>query len=341
MPKHSYILFNFGPTLAHSISELLSRRGGCMQKLKIQIEGQLQEIVFFFSLLLSFSVFISGVFFLALTPESVVYMLGNFGSAMNQLMFTTFGYGFFYFAIIALHMGYVTNFHIFSFKDIKREYPVLAYSLIAHLIILSMLATLLAVIQIYLEIPSGEVLNRGAGGILGNAFGQLVYSGLGIYGSIILVVIASIVTAIMAGFFQLPDILAVIKEASIQTKHATIDGARALNESLSNSAHFLMRNSKVATVHAGATSKQLMIESFHKANSFVTEKVNAYVSSIEEQPKKKTSRKVTTKKPAIKNLKKENDVPAKKTAKASTTKPVVAERKAKKKLSTKKSNKNS
>lgn len=324
-----------------------------MQKLKMQIEGQLQEIVFFFSLLLSFSVFISGVFSLALTSENVIYILGHFGASANLAIFHIFGYGFFYFAVMALHMGYVTNFHVFKLNDFKREYRVLAYSAIAHIIILTILSTLLATIQIYLEIPSGEVLSRGAGGMLGNAFGQLLYSGLGLYGSIIALLLIAFVTAIMAGFFQLPDVLSALKEASTQTKSATLDGARAFNHSLLQSGNFLLKNYKLASAQAATSSKQWMHDSYQ---SF-SDKIHAYVTSIEGEPEKKKSiRKATVRKEIKETSQKNLEKIAKETSRKSedkvtkaskkkinvsasdsVTKPVVAERKARKKSTPRKS----
>lgn len=295
-----------------------------MHKLKMQIEGQLQEIVFFFSLLLSFSVFISGVFTLALTPDSVVFILGSFGAGANLAIFQLVGYGFFYVAVMALHMGYVTNMHIFKLDDFKREGRVLSYSLIAHLIILSLLASLLSVFQIYLQIPTGHILSHGAGGLLGNAFGQILYSGLGLYGSVIVLLLVAFVAAIMAGFFQLPDVLTLIKEAKSQTKNATVDGARTLNHSIANASQFLFRNYKLASAHAATSSKQWMVESYQN----FSDKIHSYVTSIEGEPEKKKSapRKAVSKKIEKEVKKSEEKIQVKAEKKAKSVKPVVAER---------------
>lgn len=303
-----------------------------MHKFKMQIEGQIQEIVFFFSLLLSFTVFISGIFFLALTPESVVYILGTFGSAINQGLFTTFGIGFFYFAVMALHMGYVTNMHVFSFKDFKREYLVLGYSALAHIIILTMLSTILAVVQIYFEMPNGELLNRGTGGIIGNAFGQILYSGLGVYGSVLFLMIVAFATSLIAGFYELNDVLTVLKDGTVIAKVQTVKTARKINQSMIQAVEFILKDHEVATPSMSfAGSKAWMSQSLNKANNFFTDHFHIHADFFE----RKTSEvKETTKAVAKKAVKKGSSAKAGKAVVAPLT-----VRKSKKKLSTSKKSK--
>ena len=59
-----------------------------MYKLKNQIEGQIQEIVFFSSLLLAFSVFISGISYLALGSSGLELVIGSFGASIDRGFFS-------------------------------------------------------------------------------------------------------------------------------------------------------------------------------------------------------------------------------------------------------------
>lgn len=243
-----------------------------MHKLKRQIEAQLQEIVFFLSLLISFTVFVGGVLFMALTPTSVVYILGHFGSSLDQVLFSTFGLAFFYFSLIALHIGYITNMHVFSFRDFKREYPIICYSFLAHIIIIAMLASLFSVVQIYFELPNSELLNRGSGGIIGNAFGQILYSGLGLYGSVLLLTSIAFGTCITAGFFELHDVQNLLKKIMIFSKIQSLKFIRKTNQFLIQTIEFLLKDQEVATAGASFnSSKQWMSQSLNKANSFFTD----------------------------------------------------------------------
>jgi hypothetical protein len=269
-----------------------------MQKFKMQMEAQIQEIVFFFSLLLSFTVFISGVFSLALTPENVVYILGNFGSAINQGLFSVFGFAFFYLSVMILHMGYVTNMHVFSFKDFKREYQVLSISALAHAIILVMFSTILSVVQIYLGIQNGEFLTSGNGGFVGHAFGQILYSGLGVYGSVTLLLIASFATSLIAGFYELNDVLETIKNGAVKTKIHTIKAARKINHSLIQTVEFILKDHEMVAANVSlASSKAWMSNSINKANNFFTDhfhiNTNSITSLLDRKPETKEKAKKT------------------------------------------------
>lgn len=271
-----------------------------MQKFKMQMEAQIQEIVFFFSLLLSFTVFISGVFFLALTPESVVYILGSFGSAINQGLFSVFGFAFFYLSVMILHMGYVTNMHVFSFKDFKREYQVLSISALAHAIILVMFSTILSVIQIYFEIQNGELLTGGTGGHVGHAFGQLLYSGLGVYGSVTLLLIAAFATSLIAGFYELNDVLEIVKDGAVTTKVQSIKAARKINHSMIQAVEFILKDHEMTPANVSlASSKAWMSNSINKANSFFTDHFHINTNSITSFLDRKSETKEKAKKTVV------------------------------------------
>ncbi len=253
-----------------------------MQKFKKQMEAQVQEIVFFASLLLSFTIFLSGIFFLSLTPESISFILGSVGSAIIQGLISTFGFAFFYLSIMSLHMGYITNMHVFTFKDFKREYHVLLLSAVAHIIILTMLATLLSVVQIYFEMPHGEVLNRGTGGLLGFAFGQILFAHLGLGGSILVLLSISFGVSLFAGFFSLQDVATVLKEGAIASKEISIKTAQALREVTLHIVSMINKEQQFATVsaHAGSSTNNLMTNSMARANTFIANQIHHSKKSI-------------------------------------------------------------
>jgi hypothetical protein len=256
-----------------------------MERIKSQVEAQIQEIIFFGSLILAFSMFLSGIFYLALSPETLVFILGQFGATIAHGLFSFFGYGFFYFTVMALHMGYVTNFHVFNFRDFKREYPVLMYSAFAHLLILSLFSTLLTVFQVYLEIPSSPALTHGAGGMMGALFGPHFYSALGIYGSFLLLIALKIATAIATGFFEIPDMVIAMKSASRTTARVSVKGAKRLNSSLINGAQFFLKGGEFS--EAAAMSSRGISRSLNRANHIFTEHFHIYRDDSAQEEQKK------------------------------------------------------
>lgn len=249
-----------------------------MYKMKQQIEGQIQEIVFFGSLLISFSIFLSGSLYLALSTESLTFILGHFGATVDHALFSVFGYGFFYLAVMALHLGYVTNFHVFNFKDLKREYPVLLYSLFAHVLILSLFSTLLSVFQVHLELSSSQELTHGSGGFIGSIFGGHIYAALGLYGSVLVLLGFKLATSVVAGFFEISDIVTTVKIASQHTRHYTVKGAKALNASMINGVEFIIKGHDMAeaTAHASSSTKAWVSRSINRANHIFTEHMHIY-----------------------------------------------------------------
>lgn len=308
-----------------------------MHRLKMQIEGQLHEIVFFTSVLLAFSVFLSGLFSLALTPESLVYILGSFGSAINQALISGFGFAFFYFSVIALHAGYVINMNIFSFRDFKREHQLLSITAVAHILILFCLSALLSVFQVSLEMQNGEVLTGGLGGLVGQTFGRFLHAHLGLYGASIVLIAVAFGISVLSGFYEISDVVKFGKEVAAGTKDALVSAAKMLYKMMSHLASLLVRDQRMATANVGFTaSKSWVSHSFHKANSALHERLQSGAALLKKKPvlKAKTAKKAIVKKASLKAVKTE----AVKTAtalKAETAK--TAASKTKKKSSSKKS----
>ncbi|MBY0314708.1 MAG: DNA translocase FtsK 4TM domain-containing protein [Bdellovibrionales bacterium] len=274
-------------------------------KLKHSIESQLQEIVFFFSLMLAFSLFLSGVFYLTLSTESLTYILGSFGAALDAGLFSLLGYAFFYLTVISLHMGYITNFHVFSFRDFKLQGSLLGLSLLAHAIIMVLFAVTLSVIQVFLEIPATVSLKYGSGGFVGLHLGHLLYSGLGLYGSILLLALGMISAAVIAGFFELTEVFSAIKSAAILSRNASIKGFKTANTSLLNGLQFLLRGNEIseAVVNSPAHTGKWISNSWHKA----TDHFHIYRRDEETQDVKKEEKKVEVKKKDVKKeIKKES-----------------------------------
>lgn len=280
-------------------------------KLKHSIESQLQEIVFFFSVMLAFSLFLSGVFYLTLSTESLTYILGSFGATTAAGLFSLLGYGFFYLAVISLHMGYITNFHVFSFRDFKLQGSLLSLSLLAHTIIMVLFAVSLSVIQVFLEIPATTSLNNGSGGFVGFHLGYFLYSGLGLYGSILLLALGMISTAVIAGFFELTEVFATLKAAAIISRNASVKGFKATNSALLNGLQFLLRGNEIseAVVNSPSHTGKWISNSWHKA----TDHFHIYRRDEDvKKDDKKEDKKVEAKKKETKKESKK-DVSAKET----------------------------
>jgi hypothetical protein len=271
-----------------------------MFKLKKQIEGHIQEIVFFFSILLAFTTFLSGILYLAFSTESLTYILGQFGAIVDQGLFSFLGYAFFYLSVVVLHMGYVMNFHIFSFRDFKKEYPVLLYSLLAHSIIVVLFSNMLSVIQLSLEIPNSALLTRGAGGMMGHLLSGALYSNVGIYGSVISLLALMGVTALLGGFFEIPDVVMAVKVSSKITKNITTKSLKTMNSSLISGIQFLAKANEgtEATAHAGGghRSPNWISNSWSKANHLMTDHFHIYKKEEKDHEKKETSKKDDDKK---------------------------------------------
>lgn len=260
-----------------------------MYKLKNQIEGQIQEITFFSSLLIAFTIFVSGVFYLALGNASLQLVLGTFGTSIDRAFFSAFGYGFFYLAFAALHMGYITNFHIFNFNDLKREYPVLAYSALAHLILLTLFSNFLSVIQFSLEIPVSENLPYGSGGFVGTFIAKGLYSIAGVYGSILILVIFKVMTALVAEFFELKDLHQALRTLAQVSKVQSIRLVKTTHQILSQSIQFFLKGSDFTDMayQSSHATKAWISNSAHRASHLFTEHFHIYNRPA--TPKEETS----------------------------------------------------
>ena len=275
-----------------------------MYKLKNQIEGQIQEIVFFSSLLLAFSVFISGISYLALGSSGLELVIGSFGASIDRGFFSAFGYGFFYLAFAALHLGSIANFHIFNFNDLKREYPVLAYSALAHLILLTLFANLLSIIQFALEIPVSESLPYGAGGMMGAFIAKGLYSVAGIYGSIVVILAFKLMTGLVAEFFELKDLHKLLKNTAQSTKRVSLRFIKSSNKQAVKIIQTFFGGNEFSGMayQSSQATKHWISNSVNRANNLFTEHFHIYerpvVASKEETEKVKTIKKIEARKKA-------------------------------------------
>ncbi len=249
-----------------------------MYKLKNQIEGQIQEIIFFSSLLLAFSVFISGLSYLVLGSSGLELVIGSFGASIDRGFFSAFGYGFFYLAFAALHMGSIANFHIFNFNDLKRDYPILAYSALAHIILLTLFSNLLSVIQFALEIPTSVSLPYGAGGMVGSFIAKGLYSVAGIYGSIVLLLAFKLMTGLIAEFFELKDLHTFLKKAAHSIKYYSVLTIKSANtQALKIIQSFFGGNEFSGMAYSSSqATKSWISNSVNRANNLFTEHFHIY-----------------------------------------------------------------
>lgn len=249
-----------------------------MKKLKHQIEGQIQEVVFFSSLLIAFTVFVSGISYLALGGASLELILGSFGGHIERSFFSAFGYGYFYIAFAALHMGYITNFHIFNFNDLNRDYPVIAYSALAHGILLTLFSNLLSVFQFSFNLPSLESLRNGAGGALGTFIAKGLYSAAGLYGSTLLIVVFMVMTGLVAEFFELKDLHNTLRKTGTLSKIALFKTFQFAQFSLTQLMNFFFKQSDFSEMAFQSTqaTKSWISNSVHRANHLFTEHFHIY-----------------------------------------------------------------
>lgn len=246
--------------------------GVFMKRLKKKIEAQLQEIVFFFSLIVAFTVFVSGMFFLALSADNIVYVLGSVGSMIVHSSLSAFGLAFFYVSVMALHLGYITNIHVYRFADFKNEYHILSYSALAHIIILTLLSAALAVTQIYFNGSASENLNYGIGGFVGLSLAQALYHGMGLYGSLLILTIAAFAASIVANFFELRDVQNIVYTLGVYAKRGGINLLNYIQDSLLHLFNVLFKQNKLAYAHHQMeNSKNWISQSVNKANNFVSE----------------------------------------------------------------------
>lgn len=296
-----------------------------MYKLKNQIEGQIQEIVFFSSLLISFSIFISGLSYLVLGSSGLELVIGSFGASIDRGFFSAFGYGFFYLAFATLHLGSITNFHVFNFNDLKREYPVIAYSTLAHLILLTLFSNLLSIIQFALEIPASANLPYGAGGIVGSFIAKGLYSVAGIYGSIILILAFKLMTGLVAEFFELKDFHKLLKKAAHSFKRSSVRFMKTSNKQTYKMIQSFFKGNEFSEMafQSSTATKAWISNSVSRANNLFTEHFHIYnrpvTVSKEEAEKAKIIKKEEARKKAAKTAS-EKLLEKKSPLKATTTK---------------------
>ncbi len=249
-----------------------------MKKLKHQIEGQIQEVVFFSSLVIAFTVFVSGIAYLAFGGASLELILGSFGGHIERGFFSAFGYGYFYIAFAALHLGYITNFHIFNFNDLRRDYPVIAYSALAHGMLLTLFSNLLSVFQFSLNLPTLESLPNGAGGALGSFIAKGLYSVAGLYGSTLLILIFMVTTGLVAEFFELKDLHSTLRKTGLLSKQGLIKLFQFTQFGLTQLMNFFFKQSDFSEMafQSSQATKSWISNSVHRANNLFTEHFHIY-----------------------------------------------------------------
>lgn len=272
-----------------------------MLNIRKLMNAQIQEFVFFSSLAMAFTVLFSGILFIS-------FDIGNL--AINAL-FSLMGYTYFYFSVVFLHMGYVTNFHVFNLRDFKRQAPILVSALFAHFVIVFLFSNLLTVIQISMGFSAGEMLVRGAGGWFGLLLSKALYLQLGAFGSLIALSALMIVTALLGGFFDIPEVVSVVNDTPSNPQKKT-SLTKSQTSSFIAGLQLLTRSEENTVTNQGSMARTWMAGPINKAHHFVADqfpvskknetavkKNEKVVGSVQLKTSKKESVKLPAKKSSV------------------------------------------
>lgn len=177
-----------------------------------KMETRFQEIVFLFTLALSMSLLVSGLFYLTITPEVAGALLGGFGYKAVSGLFFTFGYGYFLIPFLIIHIGdliLLRCLYLADFLRAKKHIFVIALIDITFLLILS---SFLSVWQMYLQLPNTMSLSFGMGGTAGAMIGGNLFSFFGLFGALVTLMLSLFILFITFGIMEVVSFFLLVKE---------------------------------------------------------------------------------------------------------------------------------
>ena len=182
-------------------------------KLKVsQLETPLQEICFLLTVIAAVFTVIGGMIFLLTPVEDLYTFFGVIGTNILLHIFHTLGLSTFLISVSILYIGGGMIARCHQLADIPRSYLFFSSQVLSHICFLILTSSFFTVLQLHFSYLTADRLQQGAGGIVGQATGGILYDNFGLYGALTVLVCITLVIGIASGQIALVNILLWIRD---------------------------------------------------------------------------------------------------------------------------------
>ena len=168
-----------------------------------RLETPFQEILFLLTIVFSVSITVGGFLYLGLSHESFINATGSVGSTLIQWGFDGFGWAYFFFIVLFLHMGHLALVTSHNLQDLMRNYKIYLRNISIYLTVLLFISSFLSVLEDYNDWQASEYFVHGYGGWFGDLIGGFLFTSFGIYGAMVVLFSLISVIGISAGYMEI------------------------------------------------------------------------------------------------------------------------------------------
>ena len=191
-------------------------------KLKVsQLETPLQEICFLLTVIAATFTVMGSMIFLLTPFEELHTLFGIIGTNFLFQVFQILGLSTFLISVSILYIGGGMIGRCHQLIDLPRNYLFFSSQVLSHICLLILTSSLFTVLQLHFQYLTFDRLQKGAGGIVGQATGGILYDNFGLYGALTVLICVTLVVGIASGQIALVNILLWIKD-QIQTSNSYI-----------------------------------------------------------------------------------------------------------------------
>ncbi len=182
-------------------------------KLKVsQLETPLQEICFLLTVMMAIFTVVGGMIFLLTPVEELHTFFGVLGTNFLFQIFHILGLSTFLISVSILYIGGNMTARCHQLSDIPRNYLFFSSQVLFHSCFLILISSLFTVLQLHFQYLTLDRLQQGAGGIIGQTTGGILYDNFGLYGALTVLVCTALIVGITSGQIALVNILLWIKD---------------------------------------------------------------------------------------------------------------------------------
>ena len=177
-------------------------------KLKIShLETPLQEICFLLAVMIAIFTIAGGMLFLLTPDEDLHIFFGILGTDFLLQVFHILGLSTFLISVSVLYIGGSIVARCHHLIDLTKNYLFFSSQILSHTCFLILTSSLFTVLQLHFQYLTLDRLTQGAGGIIGQATGGLLYDNFGLYGALMALICITLVVGIASGQIALVNIL--------------------------------------------------------------------------------------------------------------------------------------
>ncbi len=196
------------------------------------LETKTQEVIFLLTVVGAVTVISGGLFYLLIDPNNLPPIAGVWGSEFLKSIFSLMGYSMFSIAISIFVTGRFLILRVTESKDLLRQHRLLGLQVFVGIWLITLIASLLSVLEAYIGFRASGILEYGAGGVIGTIVGGTLYQGIGLFGALTFLLSILIVTGISTGYIQLVNVSLFVSDQIKESSKLGIETLKTKSHSL-------------------------------------------------------------------------------------------------------------